>query len=42
MILELADDPALRASIGAANQSRIKEQYNAQHMCEETASLLLT
>jgi len=42
MILELADDPALRASIGAANQSRIKEQYNAQHMCEETVSLLST
>ena len=42
MILELADDPALRASIGAANQSRIKERYNAQRMCEETVSLLST
>jgi glycosyltransferase involved in cell wall biosynthesis len=42
MILELANDPASRISIGAANQSRIKERYNARRMCEETISLLGT
>ena len=41
IILELAYDPALCATIGAANQSRIKERYNAQRMCEDTLSLLL-
>jgi glycosyltransferase involved in cell wall biosynthesis len=40
MILALANDPASRVSLGAANQSRIKEQYSAQRMCEETVSLL--
>ena len=40
IILELADDPALCAGIGAANQIRIKERYNAQRMCEDTVSFL--
>jgi len=41
IVLELAGDPDLRATIGAANQSRIKERYNAQRMCEETVALLV-
>ena len=40
VILELADDPDLRATIGSANESKIKEQYNAQRMCEAIVSLL--
>lgn len=40
IILKLADDPAVCATIGAANQVRIKERYNAQRMCEDTVSLL--
>jgi glycosyltransferase involved in cell wall biosynthesis len=40
IILELAGDPDLCAIIGAANQSRIKEHYNAQRMCEDTVALL--
>ena len=40
IILELANDPALCATIGTANQSRIKERYNAQRMCEDTVALL--
>jgi len=40
IILELADDPDLRATIGAANESKIKEQYNAQRMCEAIVFLL--
>jgi len=40
IVLKLADDPDLRATTGAANQSRIKERYNAKRMCEATASLL--
>src|SRR6185503_14459628 len=38
IILELADDPDLCATIGAANQSRIKARHNAQLMCEDTVS----
>jgi glycosyltransferase involved in cell wall biosynthesis len=41
MILKLAGDPRLRATAGAANQSRIKERYNAQRMCEDTVALLV-
>ena len=41
IILELANDPILRATIGAANQSTIKERYNAQRMCEDTVALLV-
>jgi glycosyltransferase involved in cell wall biosynthesis len=41
-ILKLAADPALCATIGAANQSRIKARYNARRMCEDTVSLLTT
>ena len=40
IVLKLADDPHLRATTGTANQSRIKEGYNAQRMCEDTVSLL--
>jgi len=40
IVLELADDPHLRATTGAANRSRIKERYNAQRMCEDTVALL--
>lgn len=42
LILELAAAPALRATIGAANQGRIKARYNAQRMCEDTVALLTT
>ena len=42
IILELAKDPETRATIGAANQSRIKARYNAQRMCEDTVALLTT
>lgn len=40
IILQLADDPGLCATVGAANQNRIKEHYSAQRMCEATVSLL--
>ena len=42
IIIELANDPETRMSIGTANQSRIKARYNAQRMCEDTVSLLTT
>jgi len=42
IILELAVDSGLRATIGAANQSRIKQRYNAERMCEDTVALLLS
>jgi len=42
IILKLTADPALCASIGAANQNRIKARYNARRMCEDTVSLLTT
>ncbi|HEX7294582.1 MAG TPA: glycosyltransferase, partial [Pyrinomonadaceae bacterium] len=42
IVLKLAADPHLRATIGAANQSRIKERYNAQRMCEDTVKYLST
>ncbi len=42
IVSKLADDPHLRATIGAANQSRIKERYNAQRMCEDTVKYLST
>ena len=40
IILELANDPALCATIGTSNQNKIKERYNAQRMCEDTVALL--
>jgi glycosyltransferase involved in cell wall biosynthesis len=40
LVLELASDPALCATIGTSNQSKIKERYNAQRMCEDTVALL--
>ena len=40
IILELADDRVLRATIGAANRSRIEERYSARRMCEDTVALL--
>ena len=40
LILQLAKDPDLRATIGAANQRRINKHYTAQRMCEETVRLL--
>lgn len=39
-ILKLANDPALRARIGAENRKRIREKYDSLRMCEETAALL--
>ena len=42
IVLKLADDPHLRATTGAANQSRIKDRYNAQRMCEDTVKYLST
>lgn len=41
IVLELAGDPRLRATAGAANQSRIKERYNARRMCEDTVALFV-
>ena len=41
LILALAKDPALCATIGAANQNRIKEKYSARRMCEDTVSLFV-
>jgi glycosyltransferase involved in cell wall biosynthesis len=40
IVLDLADNPHLLATTGAANRSRIKERYNAQRMCEATVALL--
>jgi glycosyltransferase involved in cell wall biosynthesis len=40
IVLDLADNPDLRATTGAANRSRIKERYNTQRMCEATVALL--
>ena len=40
IILRLASDPALCATIGAENRKRIREQYDSQRMCEETVNYL--
>jgi glycosyltransferase involved in cell wall biosynthesis len=40
VLLNLANDPALRARIGAENRRRIHEKYDSLRMCEETATLL--
>jgi glycosyltransferase involved in cell wall biosynthesis len=40
VLLNLANDPALRARIGAENRRRIREKYDSLRMCEETATLL--
>lgn len=42
LILKVAEDPTLRSTVGARNQKRIKEQYDSQRMCEDTASLLVS
>ena len=39
-ILKLANDADLRVTIGAENRQRVKENYEATRMCEETVALL--
>jgi glycosyltransferase involved in cell wall biosynthesis len=39
-LLKLANDSALRVTIGAENRQRVRNQYGAQRMCEETSTLL--
>lgn len=39
-ILKLANNPDLRATIGAANQKRVKDNYTVAHMCEQTVAVL--
>lgn len=41
LVIRLANDPDLRAMIGAANQKRIAAHYTAARMCEQTVSLLV-
>ena len=40
VLVRLANDPALRARIGAENRERIRQNYDSLRMCEETATLL--
>lgn len=40
VILKLAGNPALCATIGAENRIRIHEQYDSQRMCEDTVNYL--
>lgn len=40
IIVRLADDPGSCSTIGERNRSRVREQYNAQRMCEETVACL--
>ena len=40
VILRLASDPVLCATIGDQNRKRIREQYDSQRMCEETVAYL--
>ena len=40
VLVKLANDPALRARVGAENRERIREKYDSLRMCEETAALL--
>jgi glycosyltransferase involved in cell wall biosynthesis len=40
IILKLGSDPAMRSTVGERNRSRVREQYNAQRMCEETVACL--
>lgn len=39
-ILQLANDDDLRVTIGAENRQRVKENYEATRMCEETVAVL--
>jgi len=39
-ILKLANDSALRVTIGAENQRRVREKYTAERMCESTVAVL--
>jgi glycosyltransferase involved in cell wall biosynthesis len=39
-ILRLANDSNLRVTIGAENEQRVREKYNALRMCEETTNIL--
>lgn len=39
-ILQLANDSALRVTIGAENQQRVRSKYGADRMCEETVRIL--
>ena len=41
VILELANDPALCATLEADNRKRIKEKYDSRRMCEEAVSVLV-
>jgi glycosyltransferase involved in cell wall biosynthesis len=42
IILKLIDNPNLCARIGEENRQRISERFNAERMCEETVSLLVS
>jgi glycosyltransferase involved in cell wall biosynthesis len=39
-ILKLANDSGLRVTIGAENRQRVKEQYTAARMCEQTVGVI--
>lgn len=41
IILQLANDPELRARVGTENQKRVREKFAARRMCEETVSVLV-
>ena len=38
--MTLANDPELRARLGAKNRERVRDNYDPLRMCEETAALL--
>ena len=40
VILKLADDPILRVTIGAENRQRVRNEYGADRMCDETIDVL--
>lgn len=40
VILKLADDPILRVTIGAENRRRVRNEYGADRMCDETIDVL--
>jgi glycosyltransferase involved in cell wall biosynthesis len=39
-ILKLAGDPAMCATVGAANKKRIVENYDARRMCEQFVGII--
>jgi glycosyltransferase involved in cell wall biosynthesis len=39
-ILKLANDAGLRVTIGAENQQRVRQKYDALRMCRETVAVL--